>query len=108
VRDVYDDVIAPRSRVALATRLATDKDVQENLKTAVDELRNAADRMQGRGQSHTGRNIALIVTGIVIGVLFNPVTGGETRRWVRERVLGGGDKFDYSSPSTTGNGSTGG
>lgn len=103
-RDVYDELIAPRSTAAIAMRAATDKDIQETMKRAVDELRHAADRLQGK-QSHTSRNVTLIAVGIAIGVLFNPVTGADTRRFVRERLFGGGSEFDYSSPVTSGNGS---
>src|SRR5918911_1654897 len=71
-RDIYDELIAPRSRTAIAVRAATDKEIQENFRTALEELRNAAGRMQGR-ESHTTRNVTLIMTGIAIGVLFNPM-----------------------------------
>ena len=107
LREVYAEVMAPRSRIAVATRLANDKEVQENLRTALDELRHAADRMQARqGGGRTARNMTLIVAGVALGVLFNPLTGPETRRWVRGRVFGGGDEFDYTSPPASGDGST--
>jgi hypothetical protein len=67
--------------------MATDKDIQESLRAAIDDLRTAADRVQGR-DSHRGRNMALLVTGIALGVLFNPVTGPSTRRWLSDLVLG--------------------
>ena len=105
-REVYDELLAPRSRTALAMRAATDKDIQDNLRRAVEELRHAGDRLQGK-QSHTGRNISLIVAGIALGVLFNPMTGADTRRWVRDRLFGGGGDYDYSAPPSSGNGSGG-
>jgi hypothetical protein len=101
-RAVYDEVLGGRGMTALATRFATDKDIHESLRTAIDELRQAADRIQGR-QSHTGRNIMLLVTGIALGVLFNPMTGADTRRWLKERLLGGDDQFGYQG-NTSGNG----
>ncbi len=55
-------------------RAATDKDIQENLRKAVDELRNAADRVQGK-EDHSTRNTMLLLTGIALGILFNPMTG---------------------------------
>jgi hypothetical protein len=38
------------------------------------------------------------VAGIALGLLFNPVTGPETRKWLKD-MIGGGDEFggDYSS-----------
>jgi hypothetical protein len=105
-RHVYDDLLAPRSRTAIALRAATDKEIQDNLRRAVDELRHAGDRLQGK-QSHTARNVALILAGVALGVLFNPKTGGDTRRWLRNRLFGGGGDFDYSSPNASGNGSPG-
>lgn len=107
-RDIYDELIAPRSRTAIAVRAATDKEIQDNFRTAIDELRRAADRMQGKS-TNTGRNTALLVGGIMLGILFNPVTGSETRRWVKDRVFGGSSDFDYSAPTsgTGGNNNSG-
>jgi hypothetical protein len=104
-RDIYDELIAPRSRTAIAVRAATDKEIQENFRTALDELRNAAGRIQGR-ESHTARNVTLVLTGIAIGVLFNPMTGPDTRRWLRDQMFGGSNDFDYSAPpNSSGNNS---
>ena len=68
---------------------------------AIDDLRSAADRLQGRknqSKSHTG----LLVAGIALGILFNPVTGPETRRFLKDMVTGGGDDFGDDFPSTNG------
>ena len=37
------------------------------------------------------------VTGITLGLLFNPMTGPGTRRWVSEKIFGGGED-DYTFP----------
>jgi hypothetical protein len=103
-REVYDELIGRRDPVSVARRVATDKDVQDNLRRAIEELRGAADRVQGGGQeSHKGRNTMLLLSGIAIGILFNPVTGSETRKWLKETVLGGGDDFGYDSDSNSTN-----
>lgn len=86
-RNIYDELIGGRGVTYAATRMATDKDLQESLRSAVEDLRKAADRVQGK-DSHTGRNMTLLVTGIALGMLFNPVTGPATRRWLSDLVLG--------------------
>jgi hypothetical protein len=38
----------------------------------------------------------LLMTGIALGVLFNPATGPQTRDWLRKNVLGDDGPQDYS------------
>ena len=101
-RELYNELLGGRSAVNVAARVATDDDVREKLRDAVDDLRSAADRLQGK-KDHTGRNTTLLLLGIALGVLFNPITGPETRRWLKDLLGGGGDEFggDYG---TSGNG----
>src|SRR2546430_17494060 len=78
-RGVYDELMGPRGVSGKAVRVASDKDMRENLRSAIEDLRSAADRIQ-RGQSHKGRSL-FVVTGIALGVLlFNPISGAETRK----------------------------
>src|SRR4051794_28852858 len=93
-REVYDELMGNRSMTTVATRVATDKDIQRKLRDAVDELREAADRVQGK-KDHGGRNATLLIAGIALGILFNPVTGPSTRKWLADAVLGGDDDFTY-------------
>lgn len=95
-RQVYNDLLGDRGATGIASRVASDKEVQENLKKAVDELRHAADRVQGKDE-HTGRNTMLLLTGITLGILFNPVTGPQTRQWLKERIFGPSEEFDYAA-----------
>lgn len=95
-RQVYDDLIGGRGMVALGTRVATDREIQDNLKEAVAELRQASRRIQGK-DDHTARNSMLLMIGIALGILFNPATGPATRKWLSDRVFGGGDDFTYQS-----------
>jgi hypothetical protein len=97
-RELYNELIGGRGAVTLATRVATDEEIRDKLKDAIDDLRNAADRLQGK-KDHAGRNATLLVAGIALGILFNPVTGPETRRWLKDMIGGGGDEFggDYST-----------
>lgn len=100
-REIYDELLGGRSTTAVATRVATDKEIQENLKSAVDDLRKAATRVQGK-KEHTSRNATLLLAGIALGILFNPVTGAQTREWITDKLLGGGEEGS-SSAGTGGN-----
>ena len=102
-RTIYDQLMGPRKVTGVATRVATDKDIQDELKSVVAELREAASRVQGK-QEHSGRNSTLLFVGIVLGVLFNPLTGPQTREWLSNRLFGGNDDFTYEG----GNSSNGG
>ncbi|MFL6035114.1 MAG: hypothetical protein ACJ74I_08550 [Gaiellaceae bacterium] len=102
-RDVYDELLGNRSVTTVATRVATDKEIQDKLREALDELRTAADRVQGK-KEHSGRNATLLVTGIALGILFNPVTGPATRKKLADMVFGG-DDFTYETPTGDGNNS---
>ena len=73
-RDLYTELVGPRGAVTLATRVATDDEIRDKLQGAIDDLRSAADRLQGK-KTHSGRNTTLLVAGIALGILFNPVTG---------------------------------
>jgi hypothetical protein len=97
-RDVYDELMGPRGVGGKAARVASDKDLRDNLRSAIDDLRNAAERVQ-HGPKHKGRN-TLLVTGIAIGILlFNPMTGSDTRKWLKEAVFGDEDDFGYQGNS---------
>jgi hypothetical protein len=99
-RKIYDEVIGPAGATAIAMKVARDKDIQDELRNAVDELREASRRARGE-ESHTGRNFTLLLTGIALGVLFNPMTGPETRKWLREKVFGPEEPFEYQSSGST-------
>jgi hypothetical protein len=100
-KELYTELVGGRGAVTLAPRVATDDEVRDKLREAIDDLRSAADRLQGRksqSKSHTG----LLVAGIALGILFNPVTGPETRRFLKDLLSGGGD--DFGDDFTTSNG----
>ena len=93
-REVYNELIGGRGAIPVATRVATDKEIQDRLKEAVAELRTAADRVQGK-KDHGGRNAALLLTGIALGILFNPISGSQTRKWLSDKLFGPSDEFTY-------------
>jgi hypothetical protein len=102
-RTIYNELIGKRGVSGVATRVATDKDIQDELRSTVAELRKAADRVQGKDE-HRNRSGGLLFVGVLLGVLFNPLTGPQTRKWLADRLFGGDDDFTYES----GNGSAGG
>jgi hypothetical protein len=93
---IYDELIGGRDRKGLALKVARDKELQDELRHAVEELRRAGQRVKGK-DAHKGRNATLLLTGIALGVLFNPATGPDTRRWLREQILGEEEPFEYST-----------
>jgi hypothetical protein len=98
-RDVYTELFGGRSPTAVATRVATDDEMRDNLRSAVNDLRDAADRVRGR-EEHTFRNVFLLLVGVALGVLFNPFTGSQTRGWLKDRVFGPEEPFSYEPPQT--------
>jgi hypothetical protein len=101
-REIYNELIGGRGAIPVATRVATDKDIQDRLREAIDELRTAAERVQGK-KDHSARNTTLLLTGITLGILFNPISGSQTRKWLSDKLFGPSDEFTYQGG---GNGSS--
>jgi len=100
-REIYKDLMGEKSPVTLASRVATDDDIRDKMRDAIEDLRHASERLQGK-KEHSGRNTGLLVAGIALGLLFNPVTGPETRRFIKDMLGAGG-----SDHQATGHGSNG-
>jgi hypothetical protein len=100
-RDIYDELVGPRG-VSGVARVASDSEVQDNLRTTINELRQAANHLQGRREGHAGRKLLLLV-GVVAGLLYNPVTGPPMRRWAKQKLFGN-DEFGFDSQSGNGSG----
>ena len=68
----------------------SDKDFQKQLQGLVSELTDATERLQGKAKKkgHKARNRVLLLTGVTLGILYNPWTGEATRDWIMNRVAG--------------------
>jgi hypothetical protein len=98
-RDVYDELLGNRGVTGIATKVASDEDIQDQLRSAIQDLRNAANRIHGQ-ESLKSRNSTLLLAGIILGILFNPMTGPETRRWLKDRIFGEDEEFGYGGSSS--------
>jgi hypothetical protein len=98
-RRIYDELLGDRGTTGMALKVARDKDMQKELRKAVEELREAGRRVQGQ-ESHTGRNATLLLAGIAIGVLFNPATGPDTRKWLKDKLFGPEQPFESYDSQT--------
>jgi hypothetical protein len=99
-KDLYTELLGGRNAVAVASRVAQDEEIREKLREAIDDLRSAADRLQGKKKS-SSRPSVLLFAGIILAILFNPITGPETRRWLKDMLTGGDDEFG-EFPSSNG------
>jgi hypothetical protein len=102
-RGLYGDLVGDKDKpMVLASRVATDDEIRDKLREAIDDLKSASDRLQGKRERASHRASTLLVAGIALGILFNPVTGAETRRFIRDLVSSGGG--DSHSPGSNGKG----
>jgi hypothetical protein len=106
-KQIYSEVIGGRGVTTIASRVATDEDLQAQLRKSVEDIRQAARRLQGKDE-HKGRNATLLLAGITLGILFNPITGPDTRRWLKDVVTGGSDDFGADHHSDNGGQTDGG
>ncbi|HUG65108.1 MAG TPA: hypothetical protein VMK83_07815 [Gaiellaceae bacterium] len=89
-RSLYGQMSKGRGVKGKAEKVS-EKDFQKQLQTLVTDLSEASDKLQGKGakKSHKARNRVLLLTGVTLGVLYNPWTGESTREWIMERIAGG-------------------
>jgi hypothetical protein len=99
-REAYAELFGRTGVSGVAVKAATDKDIQDNLRKALEELRAAGDRLQGADE-HKARNSILLIAGVASAVLFNPITGPPVRRWLKDQFFGSGDDFSYSGSNGT-------
>jgi len=99
-RAVYDELSSRRRVSDAASQLAGDKDMQDEIRSAIAELRNASRRVKdvkngAPEPAHTAKNSVLLLFGIVIGLLINPITGPALRRALARKLFGSENGFVY-------------
>ena len=95
-RSIYGQMAKGRGIKGKAEKVS-EKDFQKQLQHLVDDLSEASDKLKGKAKKkgHKTRNRIVLLTGVTLGVLYNPWTGESTREWIMERVAGGnGDGLD--------------
>ena len=103
-RALYEQLLARNNVSHVATKLVSDSDVQTELRNVVAQIRSAAGRVQAEQEKQkadrSARHSFLLVAGIAIGLLINPVTGPSLRGWLKKKIFGGGD-FVYHDGNGT-------
>jgi hypothetical protein len=68
----------------------SEKKFQKELQDLVEEVSDATDRLRegAQGKAHRTRNRVILLTGVTLGVLYNPWTGEQTREWIMNRIAG--------------------
>jgi hypothetical protein len=89
-RSLYGQMAKSRGVKGKAEKVS-EKDFQKQLQFLVADLSEASDKLQGKAKkkSHKARNRVILLTGVTLGVLYNPWTGEQTREWIMDRVAGG-------------------
>ena len=99
-RAVYDELSSRRKVSDAASQLAGDKDLHDEIRSAIDEIRNAAGRVKdvkpgAPEPARAAKNSLFLVAGIVLGLLLNPITGPALRRMLARKLFGNGNGFVY-------------
>ena len=98
-RGIYDQVSKGRGIKGKAEKVS-EKDFQKQLQSLVADLSEASDKLKdtGKRKKHKARNRVLLLTGVTLGVLYNPWTGQATRDWIMEQISGSdGDLEGFES-----------
>lgn len=89
-RSIYGQMAKGRGIKGKAEKVS-EKDFQKQLQHLVDDLSEASDKLKGNAKKkgHRTRNRIILLTGVTLGVLYNPWTGQATRDWIMEQIAGG-------------------
>jgi hypothetical protein len=99
-RSLYSQISKGQGVKGKAEKMS-DKDFQKQLQALVSDVTEASDRLKGEtAKGHKTRNRVILLTGVTLGVLYNPWTGQATREWIMDRIAGGnGDGFEEFAES---------
>ena len=105
-RSLYDQLLARHDVSDVAARLATDEEVHTEVRNMVEQLRSAGRRVhtakvEVKEKRRTARNSLLLVAGVTVGLLVNPLTGPPLRRWLKRTLFGRGKGFTYHDGNGT-------
>jgi hypothetical protein len=91
-KGLYGDLTKKNGSLTRSAQvLATDKHSQESLRKALMSVGAATAIAQGkRRKSRKGRKM-LLTAGIIVGALYNPWTGEQTRAWLMNKIAGDDD-----------------
>lgn len=88
-RSIYGQMAKGRGLKGKAEKVS-EKDFQKQLQSLVGDLSEASDKLKGKEKkTHKARNRIMLLTGVTLGVLYNPWTGQATRDWIMEQIAGG-------------------
>ena len=89
-RSIYGQMAKGQGIKGKAEKVS-EKDFQKQLQHLVGDLSEASDKLKGNAKKkgHKTRNRIVLLTGVTLGVLYNPWTGQATRDWIMEQVAGG-------------------
>ena len=87
-REIYGDLAKERGLGKSARKLATDKDIQDSLRKALNQIGTAAEQAKGKKRKQSKRGRKMLLAGIVVGALYNPWTGPQTRQWLLDKLAG--------------------
>jgi hypothetical protein len=91
-RELYGPLTKGNGNVSSAAKkLASDKKSQQQLKRAIEDLQRASTTLQGKKKRKKRGRKMVLLAGIIVGALYNPWTGPQTREWLLEQIAGSDD-----------------
>ena len=96
-RKVYEE-LGGECPIGAASKLSAKDSVRDDLDTTVQSLSEAIVRMSGQQPRRRGGWGFLFMITLTLVILFNPATGADTRRWLKDNLFGSEEEFDYSTP----------
>ncbi len=95
-RSIYDQLLGGRGATGAAMRSRATRTSRTSSGTPWRSCARPAGASRERRPTRSGTCL-LLLTGITLGVLFNPKTGPDTRKWLKDKVLGPEQPFEYQS-----------